>query len=818
ESRNSLGKPRSTSRSPVDRGPKARRRPSVDGYGEKPSPSPKRGRGRPRNSVDKPGVSSSVQSQEKNASQSQASSELDQRQGSPCTVSANHSNDLTQTQRESSILEDQHEEFDSIIESEGFSMVSVSSLPSARGSSGMTSGSKRLPKSSPFFSSRRHVTPSDSDHSPPPPPPPKVGTVQQSTRELQKPTSGTPRLARVVRAGIALQGVLSPARQRHTSATLAPWLNHSSPMSSTTSPKERLDELFNGFGPGTCRELRAGLRLGEELAKRQTPEANRSGLEANEDVFAPDSEVRYPQLSASENYSLTIPDAARTSSPSFSNPQLPSPARSEAAADDDRMSWRFDTIQSNPVQTNIAKRYTTVADDLEAKSSPVNQTMLEREAQYQREREAISKQIDEANSSQVIVVNSDEEDEALVEPTSEDDGDIWQEEAQINGSRPSTSDIPPIFLQNQPRKPRRSQLPSPWMRKTQDLRSSSPAPNDSDLFWQPSHAKVPCETREIPKPKSAVHSSSSNSSISRLSALTADGASDDVDDHSSPKGLKAAVQASLPSPTSEEEAHVEKTLARQKRQTILDQIFDHSDSEDSTYEAEDSDDSLTDDEDIESTVLGHHFMQEDDITSLLDEARQFVSPDVITPTSSKTSVSEEVPEPRTPSCLARTPKGSSSKKVRFTTETKTSDSLTETSAPPLPPAPSSWFGRVTSLLPTWTTTSSTSTTSAAAIPLPTKPKKVIILPRVDVGPLPAYMPWQPSHWWALIHIIRQISATPAAYPYDAKSLSATWLGCVVTVKKWKKTITKTDCTTVECFMRALRKRGTFKGVEETTLN
>ena len=37
------------------------------------------------------------------------------------------------------------------------------------------------------------------------------------------------------------------------------------------------------------------------------------------------------------------------------------------------------------------------------------------------------------------------------------------------------------------------------------------------------------------------------------------------------------------------------------------------------------------------------------------------------------------------------------------------------------------------------------------------------------------------------------------------------------MNKWKKTITKTDCTTVERFMKALRKRGTFKGVEETTL-
>ncbi|KAI4267287.1 MAG: hypothetical protein L6R38_008313, partial [Xanthoria sp. 2 TBL-2021] len=813
KSNNSSGKRRSTSKGQAERDAKAQGEPSVDIPAGKSSPSTKRGRGRPRKSVDTSGLSSSTQgSQKKNASQPPAPSTLDKRQKSPCTVPGSHAVDLDRTKRGSWDVEDQHGEFDSIIESEGFSMVSVSSLPSAQGSSGVAPGSEPPLRISPRSFSKRHVTPSDSDHSPPPPPPLKVGAVQNFPRELNKATSGTPRLARVVRAGIALQGVLSPARQRQNPATLTPWLNHSSPMSSTTSPKERLDQLFNGFGPGTCRELRAGLRLGEELAKRQNPDVSRFGEQANEDVFAPNSEVSYPELPATEKYSLKIPDGAMKKSPSFANPQLPSPARSEASVYDDRMSWKFDTLQSNAVQVNLAKVSATGADIIEDGPSSVNQTMLEREAGYQREREAISKQIREANSSQVIVIESDDEDEGSAEATYEDDGDIWQEEAQVSGSHPSTSDIPPIFLQNEPRKPRRSQIPSPWMRKTQDIQSSSPAPNDSDLFWQPSHAGAPRPKPVVPMQNSAVNSRSSKSSMSGVSVLNADGASDDIEDQSISKDSKSTLEASLPSPTSEEEAQVEKSPSHQQRQTILNQPFDRSDSEDSTYEAEDSDDSFTDDEDIESTLLSHHFMQ-DDITSPLDEGTQVDMFDVNTPASSKTGISEEVPEPRTPSCLARTPKASSSKKVRFTAETKTSESLTEISAPPLPPAPSSWFTRVTSLLPTWNSTPSTST-AAAAIPLPTKPKKIIKLPELDTGPLPSYMPWQPSHWWALIHITRQISATPSAYPYDAKSLSASWLGTVVSVNQWAKKITKTDCTVVERFMQTLYKRGTFKGVEE----
>ncbi|KAI4268880.1 MAG: hypothetical protein LQ337_007590, partial [Flavoplaca oasis] len=818
KSRKSLANSHSPSKSPVNRSPKVYESSSVNSYAEKSSsPSPKRGRGRPRKSVDTSGLSSPCQdAHEKNASQALAPSSLDRRQKSPRTVAGTHSNTTDPTNSGSPDLEDQHGEFDSIIESEGFSMVSVSSLPSAQGSSGMAAGFGRTLRKSPRSLLKRHVTPSDSDYSPLPPPPPKVEVSQQSTRELSKPTSGTPRLARVVRAGIALQGVLSPARRRHNPANLAPWLNHSSPMSSTTSPKERLDQLFNGFGPGTCRELRAGLRLGEELAKRQHPEIGRSDYQANEDVFAPKAEIRYPDLPVTDEYSLKIPDAVKTKSPSLSNPQLPSPARSDETVDDDKMSWKFDTMQSNAVKANLARESAVQAGSAGDKLASVDHTMLQREALYQQEREAISKQIQDANPSQVVVIDSDDEDEVSVEATYEDDGDIWQEEAQNSDNRPSSSDVPPLFLQNEPRKPRRSQLPSPWMRKTQDIQSSSPVTNDSDLFWQPNQARASCKKPKSSMQKSVEHTRLSNPSLSTVSALNADGANDEVKNCQTHKDTDLITQLTLPASTSKEKTSHGSNFPQRQSQTILKPSINHSDSEDSTSEAEGSDGSLTDDdEDIESTLLSHHFMQ-DEITSPIDESTQAEIFDVDTPTSSKTGIFEEIPEPRTPSCLARTPKASSSKKVRFTPETKQSDSLTDISPLPLPPAPSSWFTRVTSLLLTWNSISSaqTSTAAAASIPLPTKRKKIIKLPDVDTGPLPSYMPWLPSHWWALIHITRQIAANPSAYPYDAKSLSASWLGAVVSVNGWKKKITKEDCVVVERFMRVLYQRGAFKGVED----
>ncbi|KAL8765838.1 MAG: hypothetical protein Q9209_007197 [Squamulea sp. 1 TL-2023] len=809
----SSGKRRSASNSSVNGMFTTGTESSVNVCTGKPSLSPKRGRGRPRKSVGcLEDTSSTRQNQKKDGGQQSASLVSSGRDGSLGMADRDQSKESAYTAGTSMGIEEQHPDFDSIMESEGFSMVSVTSLPSAQGSSGIRAVSNLSPMESSLSSPKRQVTPAGTSKSPSPPPLPKVGNAQQSVRELDNPTSGTPRLARVVRAGIALQGVLSPARQRHPPAALAPWLDHSSPMSLTTSPKERLDELFNGFGPGTRRELRAGLRLGEELAKRQHPGTYSSPQPVHEDVFAPNLEVRYPKLPETNKYSLKIPDTVMTTSPSCSNTQLPSPARSEVVVEGDRMRWSFDTLQWNDVQNGLAKVTAVAASCAEGKSSPISQSLLEKEAQFQREREAISKQIQQANSSQVIVIEGNDEDQTSVDATYDDDRDIWQEEAQNSGARQSTSGIPPIFLHKEPRKSRRSQIPSPWMRKTQNLPNSSPARNDSDLFCQPSHAEGPGGKPERPNQESSEHCSTSVPPISYNFTSNADRVTDDVGEDPISEHFKPTLQV-LRSPTmTEVEDRADEKSSQHERPTTPGQSLDGSDSEGPTYESEGSDGPLTDDEDIESNLFGHHFMQ-DDITSPLDEGTLFEIPDApSTPTASATGISEVVPEPRTPSCLARTLRASSCKKVRFTAETKTSASVTEIVAP-LPPAASSWFTRVTSLLPTWNSSSA----PAAAIPLPTKPKKIIKLSEVDNGSLPSYMPWQPCHWWALIRVNRQQSADPSAYPYDPKSLAASWLGSVVSVNQWAKKITKSDCVTVELFMRILYERGTFRGVEETLL-
>ncbi|KAL2043670.1 hypothetical protein ABVK25_012553 [Lepraria finkii] len=92
-------------------------------------------------------------------------------------------------------------------------------------------------------------------------------------------------------------------------------------------------------------------------------------------------------------------------------------------------------------------------------ASGIDHTMLAREAEWQREREAVSRRIDMANKSQVVVIESDDdEDPPGYDDDDEDRSDIWQAEA--SQSREPTPEASEILLKPQVVKPRRSKLPA----------------------------------------------------------------------------------------------------------------------------------------------------------------------------------------------------------------------------------------------------------------------------------------------------------------------------------------------------------------------
>lgn len=85
----------------------------------------------------------------------------------------------------------------------------------------------------------------------------------------------------------------------------------------------------------------------------------------------------------------------------------------------------------------------------------------------QREREAVSKQIEEANTSQVIIIDSDIEDEQGPAEDDEDDYDIWQAEARSSEHMNERSpDAIMALLTKEAPKPKRSKIPRSWRKES----------------------------------------------------------------------------------------------------------------------------------------------------------------------------------------------------------------------------------------------------------------------------------------------------------------------------------------------------------------
>ena len=403
-----------------------------------------------------------------------------------------------------------HQECDSILESEGFSMVSVSSLPSVRNDS-----LSPLQQYRSLYDHTPTVTSSPSI-----PPAPQAAENQSSPRQLEIPSDGTPKLEKVVRAGIALQGVLSPKDESQKlgspfqeSRKSSPFLAVESPApqgeilshkASRKSSEQQPGDLFRGFGAGTRRELKAGLRLGEELAKRQQRILQNPVVDKKEekDEFQQTSSLNYPQLpapDAKEAFSLRSPKSEqRVRYPLLSNNQLPSPDRSIADEEEERMSWKADTPIKQEKPASASAPLLVTDDSIGPNVSAIDHTMMARQEEWQREREAVSKQIEMANKSQVIVINSDDEDDVDQENGEEfiADSDIWQAEAQsADQSKETTSDVSGVLLPTEVLKPRRSKLPSPWRRNSQVIYSDELESTESDLFWQPDHLQARASKR-----------------------------------------------------------------------------------------------------------------------------------------------------------------------------------------------------------------------------------------------------------------------------------------------------------------------------------
>ncbi|OJJ60597.1 hypothetical protein ASPSYDRAFT_147513 [Aspergillus sydowii CBS 593.65] len=282
----------------------------------------------------------------------------------------------------------EHREFDSIIESEGFSMVSLDTLPSAQ-QHGLRSNPKLAKGALKPFIEREtngvlrrktnipeHQTEEASPPSPSPGPglsserhfdsPQPRGSIRSSaakripvspipTKWLSQAPQRKPllRLAKLVRAGIALERVLSHSNPPYSPGNAVP---------DYMAPRQRLEVIFSDLNPESQRVLGAALGLGQVLAIRRKMMELRSPQRRA--LFA--EELENEEDHADNNLEYTKREVSKTPNRQYDGAADPSP------------------VSSSP-DTDMKQRF----------------------AEWQRERDAVSRTIQMANSSQVIVIDSD---------------------------------------------------------------------------------------------------------------------------------------------------------------------------------------------------------------------------------------------------------------------------------------------------------------------------------------------------------------------------------------------------------------------------
>ncbi|KAJ5211236.1 hypothetical protein N7491_011056 [Penicillium cf. griseofulvum] len=330
---------------------------------------------------------------------------------------------------------DEYDEFDTIMESEGFTMISLDTLPSAKqhgfGSSAMTNGNtkpkevgdrlrRKLPgtiedlrgdsrarkSSSPvttglgtgsYENPSTHIPEMHSVHT----------TEQESVNYVNeiaypelhaglspaKPTIVPKKrtftsLAKLVRLSLALRGPFRPEGDE--------W----SGKSNSRHKRRRLEGVFSTFNAETQRKLRAAMGLGQELAmRRMLAEEDEAAAIAAEHAASRFEEERLEkeQEEQEEQEEYLYND--------FNDEELEEQDHDQPSEDEVEKQEQYIQLSHSKIKNSMQQ-------------SPMSYQKAQREAEWQLEREAVSRQAEMAsNSRSVIYIDSDED-------AAEDDGDV----------------------------------------------------------------------------------------------------------------------------------------------------------------------------------------------------------------------------------------------------------------------------------------------------------------------------------------------------------------------------------------------------------
>jgi serine/arginine repetitive matrix protein 2 len=295
-------------------------------------------------------------------------------------------------------------------------------------------------------------------------PPPIPGARGQPALALAPEQSQRPTLSPTVRAGRALQDVVVPSSARSRSQSLG------SPFKSPAADRKSFSSALQQSRPSPLQERRAGplprRDLNCELAGVSSQRCVWKGSNPQEDPFSSrgPSQTRPPSPEEKQQYCLDLPDQHR-----YSDPRLSS-IRSEADSPrSDAMSWQAEEEISLPEGTtsisNVAIPAASSRGCLLGSECNRNSAMTS-EQRYSAEREAVRQQIASADSSKVIVIDSDDDEVNDDHGHEDEDFDLLLE--TLNSSSPAVQP-PQEPVENALEKPRRSKIPSPWRKNSKRL-------------------------------------------------------------------------------------------------------------------------------------------------------------------------------------------------------------------------------------------------------------------------------------------------------------------------------------------------------------
>ena len=686
---------------------------------------------------------------------------------------------------------EQHQEFDSILDSEDFSMVSISSLPSAgsystglpeqvevsrhlynsdnteevpeenvsmsqqvQGYSDISSiGQDCIPSS--FFSAPTRQTPVESLSVFQPRAPRQV-IAASAPRSLACQGDSTPKITRILRAGAKLQDIVDTEQQiadpffheeksSHNGGLSDLEIQPLSTITASKTEKQDSGNPFSGFGNGTKRELRAGFRLGEELAKRRAKSPPPPAMQHMDNVNTARAITKRLQhsdimLKQTEEPRRQI-KTSQVSYPVLPHDQLPSPA--DTSSEVDEYERKDDTRQETR-----SPSVKSLSDKATASETPgLDRTLLAREAEWQLERDAVSRQIQMANSSQVIVIDDDETSCGLKTNQHEILPDVEQPKEVL------VEPTHDIFLDSAVAKPRRKELPSSWRHSASSQENSTSNYSDLGLFWQLDESRAKSSRRRREGKRPLLEASQSSSKAAKETSLKR-GELSDVLNHL----MNNSAQSSSETSESDSEPTAEMGAVASSTSLSIEKVPDHCRT---------------------TSTMGSEVGEE--VSNLADKVNRTQSP---------LGMNGEF-LPIDPVLKQQT--------------TLNTPILPEPSTSAQQKAQSSWFGAFTRPITSLFSSSVPEPTSLKNFPPATSSD---ILSSSKFIQLSSFGPWTLEHLHALEPLYyAAFLYSPSIFPYSTASPSAKHLGATVrTSLGWERKINEMDCGVTDAFMILLAER------------